>query len=66
MLGWRGLGECASRGQRVVDGRSWLWVKECFLEGNAELGVKNALFSVGLSASCIVYVGDIVSLLLYL
>jgi hypothetical protein len=34
---------------RLVQG-----VKECFLEGNEELGVKNALFSVGLSASCIV------------
>jgi hypothetical protein len=31
-------------------------VKVCssFFEGKQELGVKNALFSVGLSASCIV------------
>lgn len=33
-------------------------MKECFLEGKEELEARNALFSVGLSASCIVYVGD--------
>jgi hypothetical protein len=54
ILGRRGRGEGASRGQRAVGWRLVQGVKECFLEGNEELGVKNALFSVGLSASCIV------------
>jgi hypothetical protein len=66
MLGLRSLGEGANRGQRLLVlllqrcrygadvCRSRLWVKVCssFLEGNEELGVKNALLSVGLSASC--------------
>jgi hypothetical protein len=71
MLGWRSLGEGANRGQRVlalllqccmygVD-LCWpgLWVKVCssFLEGNEELGAKNALLSVGLSASCMLCEG---------
>lgn len=39
--------------------RSGLWVKVCssFLEGNEELGAKNALLSVGLSASCMLCEG---------
>jgi hypothetical protein len=72
MLGLRKLGEDASRGQRRpvlllhlwmygggCRGRSGLWVKVCssFLEGKEELGAKNALFSVGLSASCMLCEG---------
>jgi hypothetical protein len=39
--------------------RSGLWVKVCssFLEGNEELGAKNALLSVGLSAFCMLCEG---------
>jgi hypothetical protein len=39
--------------------RLGLWVKVCssFLEGNEELGAKNALLSVGLSASCMLCEG---------
>jgi hypothetical protein len=68
MLDLRGWGSGATRGQRAlllllqrgVSGgrlcRSEPWVNVCssFLEGNDGLGVINALFSVGLSASCIV------------
>jgi hypothetical protein len=45
MLGLRGLGKGASRGLCVVGRRLVSCVKECFLEGNEELGVKNALFT---------------------
>jgi hypothetical protein len=66
MLGLRGLGKGASRGLCVVGRRLVSCVKECFLEGNEELGVKNALFSVGLSASGVVYVGNMTGVSLVL
>jgi hypothetical protein len=71
MLDLRGRGSGATRGQRAlllllqrgVSGgrlcRSKPLANVCssFLEGKDGLGVINALFSVGLSASCIVYGG---------
>jgi hypothetical protein len=66
MLGLRGLGKGASRGLCVVGRRLVSCVKECFLEGNEEQGVKNALFSVGLSASGVVYVGNMTGVSLVL
>jgi hypothetical protein len=68
MLGRRVLVDIANRGQRMpvllgqrgvcgeVEGRSGQGVKDrsSFLEGKEELGVEKDLFSVGLSASCVI------------
>jgi hypothetical protein len=68
MLGRRVLVGVANRGQRVrvlldqrgvcgeVEGRSRQGAKVCssLLEGKEELGVEKALFSVGLSALCVI------------